>query len=345
MTGKYISRTLIANRGRHDEKVISEVDIPHIEAPVVILGDPGLGKTELTKSLADKFGFVRVSGGTFYRSQNLDRFKISTDTKIIIDGLDEITASGVSAIDEVLKKLSQIGNPTFILSCRSADWQGSTDRYKIGTDYGAEPVTLNLQPFTYNDAKAVLESHEGNIDADHVLRKLDEQDLSEFYVNPLTLRLVAEIVAAGQGLPKGRAELLDRATELLTSEVNPAHQRSLVAQSSLDDILDSAGAVFAHLLLSASIGMTDRPRDQVPDGYIRIGELNSIADASSIPAAVKTRLFQSSDENLYTPFHRVVAEYLGARWLSKRLSRGLSERRVFQALTFAGGVPTAFTPG
>ena len=45
--------------------------------------------------------------------------------------------------------------------------------------------------------------------------------------------------------------------------------------------------------------------------------------------------------NLYIPFHRVVAEYLGARWLSKRLSSGLSERRLFQALLFDGGVPTA----
>ena len=57
---------------------------------------------------------------------------------------------------------------------------------------------------------------------------------------------------------------------------------------------------------------------------------------------MKTRLFQSPDENLYIPFHRVIAEFLGARWLSKRLSNGLSERRVFEALTFNGGVPTAF---
>jgi hypothetical protein len=341
MTANYIPRTLIANRGRHDENVIGEADILYIDAPIVILGDPGLGKTELTKSLEDEFGFVRVSAGAFYRNHNLTRFHVPGNTKIIIDGLDEITSSsGVSAIDEILKKLSQIGNPNFILSCRSADWQGSTDRHKIGSDYGAEPVTLNLQPFTYNDAKQFLDSYGETINADRVLRELDEHDLSEFYVNPLTLTLVAEIVAAGQGLPKGRTELLDRATELLVSEVNPAHQRSPAAQSSLDNLLDSAGAIFAHLLLSGSIGITDRPREYIPDGYVPIGELNDITDALRIPAAVKTRLFQSPDENLYTPFHRVIAEYLGARWLSNRISRGLSERRVFQALTFAGGVPT-----
>jgi hypothetical protein len=343
MTREYVPRTLIANRGRSDERVISEAEIPSIDAPVVILGDPGLGKTELTKMLEKQFAYIRIPGGTFYRNQNITSLNFSHETRLIIDGLDEIaSSSGISAIDEVLKKLSQIANPKFVLSCRSADWQGSTDRHKIRDDYGAEPVTLHLQPFTYEDAKAFLVSRRGNIDGDHVLGELNKHDLSEFYVNPLTLTLVAEIVAAGQGLPTGRAELLNRASELLTSEQNPAHHRSAAAQSSLDALLDSAGAVFSHLLLSGTIGITDRPRKQTPDGYVPIGELNDVADAPRVSAVIKTRLFQSPAENLYIPFHRVIAEYLGARWLSKRISNGLSERRAFQALTFAGGVPTAF---
>jgi hypothetical protein len=238
--------------------------------------------------------------------------------------------------------LAEIGYPNFVLSCRSADWQGATDRYKINEDYGVEPVTLHLQPFSYQDATTFLNSYNATIEADAVLHQLDKQDLSEFYVNPLTLRLVAEIIGAGQGLPKGRADLFERASELLTSEENPLHQRSSAAQSSLGSLLDSAGAIFSNLLLSGSIGLTDRPRDQVPEGYVHVGELNDVLDAPLILEAVKTRLFQSPDENLYTPFHRVIAEFLGARWLSKRLSSGLSERRVFQALTFNGGVPTAF---
>lgn len=343
MAGNYISRTLIANRGRSDERVISEAEIPFIAAPIVILGDPGSGKTELTKTLEKQLSFVRFTGGTFYRNQNNVRLGHESNRRLIIDGLDEIaSSSGVSPIDEVLKKLSQIGNPNFVLSCRSADWQGSTDRYKIREDYGVEPVTLHLQPFTYENARVFLTTRDEKIDANYVLDELDKHDLSEFYVNPLTLTLVAEIVAAGQGLPKGRVELLDRASELLTSERNPAHQRSPAAQSSLDILLDSAGAAFSHLLLSGSSGLTDRPRELRPDGYVHIGELNDISDAHNISTVIKTRLFQSPDENLFIPFHRVIAEYLGARWLSRQLSNGLSERRVFQALTFSGGVPTAF---
>lgn len=342
MTDNYISRTLIANRGQRDERAISKADISSIDAPVVVLGDPGLGKTELTKLLERQFGYVRIPGGTFYRNQNIERFKSIAPAKLIIDGLDEIASStGASPIDEVLKKLSQIGNPNFILSCRSADWQGSADRHKISTDYGVDPTTLHLQPFSYDDARRFLEAYDIKIDAEQVLGGLELQDLRDFYTNPLTLKLVAEIAAAGQGLPKGRIDLLNRATELLTSEQNPAHQNSQAAQVGLSDLLDSAGAAFAHLLLSGSTGVTDRSRANPVEGFIPIGDLNNIANAAYVSAATKTRLFQSPDENLYIPLHRVIAEYLGARWLSKQISNGLSERRVFQSLTFAGGVPTS----
>lgn len=338
----YVARTLVLSRGNDDERIIVEDEVGAISAPIVILGDPGLGKTELTKELERRFGFRRITGGAFYRAQNLARLIISGQSKLIIDGLDEITSSsGASAIDEVLRKLSEIGNPNFILSCRSADWQGSTDRYKIAEDYGLEPVTLHLEPFTHEDARTFLNTYSSAIVADRVLDQLDTQDLSEFYVNPLTLMLLAELVKAGQELPRGRADLFERASQLLTSERNPVHQRSQAAQTSLTFLLDSAGAIFAHLFLSGSIGVTDRPRTEVPDGYIHLGDILEIIEAPAVAETLKTRLLQSSDENLYAPFHRVIAEFLAARWLSKRLANGLSERRVFQALTFNGGVPTA----
>jgi MoxR-like ATPase len=51
MVASYIPRTLVANKGAPDERLITEDQIAILGAPTIILGDPGLGKTELTLSL------------------------------------------------------------------------------------------------------------------------------------------------------------------------------------------------------------------------------------------------------------------------------------------------------
>ena len=49
-----------------------------------------------------------------------------------------------------------MGKPSFILSCREADWMGAADHIKIEDDYGAAPVVLQLQPFARNDAIVIF---------------------------------------------------------------------------------------------------------------------------------------------------------------------------------------------
>lgn len=343
MTEKfYIKRTLIADQGKPTERSISEDDLGTLNGPLIILGDPGLGKTRLTETLESVGGGLRVAGGTFYRNENISSFAIPKGGTIIIDGLDEIAAaSGQSAVDEVLRKLSRIGAPRFVLSCRAADWQGSADRYKIAVDYGIEPTTLLLQPFSTDQAIEFLHSVDGTLDAPEIVSTLEARDLGELCGNPLTLTLVAEVAKNGKGLPQTRSDLFVSACEVLVRETNRAHQGSRAARLTLDQLLDSAGAIFAHLLLSGSTGVADRPRTEIPDGYISKSDLSEIPDAPEVQAVLKTRLFQSAGENLSIPFHRVIAEFLGARWLAKRMSNELSERRVLHALGTINGVPSA----
>src|ERR1700730_6309494 len=149
----YVERELIASQNG-TEKPVAEAVILSLGFPLVVLGDPGMGKTKFTESLAARLGARRLSSGAFVRSANLETLKPPAGLPIIVDGLDELAApSGVSAVDEVLKKLSSMGNPPFILSCRAADWNGSADRQKIREDYGVEPTTARLEPFSPSDAK------------------------------------------------------------------------------------------------------------------------------------------------------------------------------------------------
>lgn len=336
----YVERELSFSQ-RGTETRVTEADILSLALPLIVLGDPGMGKSKLTERPATRLGAWRISAGALVRSANLEPLKPLGGLPILIDGLDELTASsGASAVDEVLKKLSAMGYPPFILFCRAADWNGSADRHKIWEDYGVEPTTARLEPFSRADAKRFLNGREG-VDAEQLLEDLDRRDLSEFYANPLTLALIAEIAADKQGLPNGRADLLDRASRLLVREVNPIHQRGVSGMSDVDGLIDSAGAIFAHLLLSGSSGIADRPPHSIPLGFVAIGDLADIPGAPLTAVALKSRLFRSNEENLLVPYHRVVAEFLAARWLAKRLDAGLSERRIVQGLMFGGGVPTA----
>ncbi len=114
MADIYVQRELVVSRDG-TERSVAEADILSLDLPLVVLGDPGIGKTKLTESLATRLGARRVSAGSFVRNANPETLTPSAGLPIIIDGLDELTSSsGSSAVDEVLKKLSAMSYPPFI---------------------------------------------------------------------------------------------------------------------------------------------------------------------------------------------------------------------------------------
>ena len=139
-----IERTLICKNPDGTQKCIRQDKIPAFSEPVVILGDPGLGKSVLTKAVGEQPDMKYFRAGTFVHSANPSLLAAGTD-RIIVDGLDEIASAVPGAsVDAVLKQLSHMSYPPFILSCREADWLGATDRVRIEDDYGVAPVLLHL---------------------------------------------------------------------------------------------------------------------------------------------------------------------------------------------------------
>ena len=110
--------------------VVGQQQIEAFNEPVVILGDPGLGKSVLTQSLGELPNMEYIRAGSFVRNADPGSL-IAAGGRIIVDGLDEIASGGDGAVEAVLKQLSAMGSPGFILSCREADWLGAADRVKI----------------------------------------------------------------------------------------------------------------------------------------------------------------------------------------------------------------------
>ena len=138
-----------------------------------------------------------VQAGTFIRTHKPETL-IAPGDRIIVDGLDQIaSAAPGGSVEAVLRQLSQMSYPLFILSCREADWLGAADRVRIEDDYGVAPVLLHLQPFTRDDARTFLSQKFPDIDADGLLYHLADRGIEALYGNPLTLRLLGEGRAGG----------------------------------------------------------------------------------------------------------------------------------------------------
>ena len=308
---------------------------------MVILGDPGLGKTVLTRWLGEQPGMKFVRAGTFVRAANPSNSVAETE-RIVVDGLDEIaSAAPGGAVDAVLKQLSAIGNPPFVLSCRAADWLGAADRVKIGDDYDAAPVLLHLRPFTEDDARAFLSEEFPAIDSAEVLAHLARCGIESLYENPLTLRMLGEVAQDDGPLPETRAQLFDRACRVMLREPNPHHDQDSHARRSEEELLLGAGAVYAAQLLCGRIGVFDGPHMETPEGYLNVVDVAKFPFARAANDALRVRLFQSEVENRFTHVHRVIAEYLGAKWLARSFEAGVSEKRIFALFRRGEGVPTS----
>ncbi len=309
---------------------------------VVILGDPGLGKTTLAKELGKDAGNQYVRAGTFARSLTPHDFLPAPEGRLIIDGLDEIASlNGGDGLDAILVQLSALGLPRAVVTSREADWRGASARAKLEDDYGEKPEVLHLQPFDRYDAFDFLKARFPELDAGRLLDHFSARGLDDIGRNPLTLGMMGDIARADGDLPGTRAELLERACATMLREENPRHLDSSHASRAENQMLLAAGAVFAGLLLCGRLGVYDGPARAVPDGYAGLVSLAALPGGEAATDVLKTRLFQADGPSRFVPCHRVVAEYLGARWLADRFEAGVSSCRILALLARPDGVPTS----
>ena len=300
----------------------------------VLLGDPGAGKTTAFEAECEALGdnaYFRVITADEFLTYDVSDFPPEWREKtLFIDGLDEVRAGsqGESAFREIRKFLRALGKPRFRLSCRQADWLGTNDQERLESVSPDSKVrVLRLDPLTDSDVKKILNARSDIPDAHTFIETAKDKGVDGLLANPLSLDMLAKAVASGRGWPESRKETFEMACREIVDEHHPGHKEAQASKgpSSSEQLLDAAGRLCAIQLISGAAGYT--LRGQADEKYPALDQGDS-GSLEMLRYALATKLFKSASDNRFTPIHRHIAEFLGARHLAEVIKRGLPARRV-----------------
>ena len=170
-----------------------------------------------------------------------------------------------------------------------------------------------------------------------LITQLEANSLSSFYENPRNLALLSEIDFTVHSVPKSKAKLFELASEHLWQEVDLKTQ-NILGQLNQEQVIDCAGLIFATYLLAGKQFIYKGIPANTPDNAINIYALKGLIETEVLQGTVQSRLFQTVDNNSFKPWHRSIAEYLGAKWLAKAMSSPMIKRQLFSYLIVDDGV-------
>ena len=319
---------------------VDEAGLLAIAGPKVVLGEPGMGKTELVTELGRRLGIEPLSAVRLMLSKEPAKF-VQPGQPLLIDALDEaMSRREGDAVDTILAQLEAVGSPEFILSCRAREWQTRSES-NLRRLYGRNPSIFRLEPLSRAEARLFLTQRHAAADADHVLSHLDDSSLADLYGNPLTLELMGRVAERDTHLPSTRAGLFERVCTQIWPEHDAERQDTGLAQITEDQALCAAGAISAGLLFAGAEAVSAAGAAYVQKEDVRLPELASLPGAGAARAVYSSKLFHSVGPARAKPVHRVVAEFLAARWLASQAASPRAQRRLLAQFVGGGAVPAS----
>lgn len=322
-------------------KVIDQSHLLNQPESLVVLGEAGMGKTQLLRWLGAQPGYAYCTARQLINARPTPQRLLGSASTLVVDALDELTArADGDAVDLVLQKLGDLGYPRFVLSCRVADWRNATGLSSIQEQYGeAMPLVLHLQPLNEQEIHRILVDELGGdvVHAERVAAHFEDADLGGMLSNPQTLEMAATVAKAG-ALPSTKSQLFERAVDLLRKE-----HRDSKADLQADEMttLDAAGAAFAALILTGSEALVVDTAE--PDDHeMPLREVAALPSASELNQVLGSRLFGTvGAPNRFSYWHRRIGEFLGARWLARQARTASGRRRILALFHSYAVVPAS----
>ena len=339
----FVERTCTVLEGGDAQAPAYQVGKPlscYAEHPAwVLLAPAGAGKTVAFEREAERPGAYYTTARDFV-ALNRPEWRSGT---VFIDALDEMRAGatdGRTPLDEIRKKLSEMHNPPFRLSCREADWFGANDRSHLeSVAQDRNMLVLRLDPLTDGQVRQLLAERPDVASAEVFVEQAEKLGLRSLLNNPQTLDLLARAVAEGK--PSSRSETFELACRQLVREFNDEHVKGQATHASVDELLGAAGELCAVCLLSGHKGYAVRTVQNSQE-FIPLPNIQGTKQ-ELLEAALHTGLFADSDgSQCPEPVHRQIAEFLAARHLVQLVKGGLPRKRITALATglLDGGVVT-----
>lgn len=301
----YLQRRLSSN-----EKTFSEKELLEESTLVVVLAEPGAGKTELLHSLSNQLGTSVITATKFVYIGFEQEGK-----PIVIDGVDELAKINESGIHQLLAQVVKAKPTCVIISSRSSEWDNS-DTITVKDYLRSEPLIVRLCEFDESEQCAIFGHHAPGEDFANFYEEVSRFDLEPLLPNPQFLTMFTDAYLESGRKFSDKRSIFKLAVERLTKEGKPTSSKIGIPLS-VSQKVKIASEIFAKLLLSGAEGISVNEFSETRIYPLFSSLLNSDSDISSVLA---TRLFKPGDTvDQHRPVHKIVAEYCSADFLVKRI--------------------------
>lgn len=302
----YLPRSVASN-----DKTYTETELLAASNYVVVLAEPGGGKTELMVSLAKQLGTTAITASKFVYSGAK-----ANNIPLVIDAFDELAKVDASGIYKLLSQ-AKATNPThFYLSSRSSEWDNAaTNAFK--DFFGHPPLVVRLCEFDEAEQRAIFDHHVPGEDFTAFRTEVARFDLDTLLPNPQFLKLFADAYIESERHFTDKRSIFSQAVERLAKEANPNLVKIHPTLSTTQKV-NISSEVFTKLLLSGAEGVCTNEAIENRMYPLLASLVNGDSVADSI---LSTRLFKPSDSvDQHRWVHKIVAEYCAADYLTKRIA-------------------------
>lgn len=301
----YLTRTL-----RCGEASYSESELLAASSLIVVLAEPGGGKTRLLGSLAAQLQTRLITANAF-----LHKATNTIHGPIVIDAFDELAKVDSSGIYQLLGKASDLKPPIVVLSSRSSEWSAAYTK-SCTEFFECDALVVYMTEFSDCEQQQIFENYTPGEDFKAFKNEVGRFNLEPLLLNPQFLKLFADAYIESDRKFANKNSILELAIERLAKESNP--EVSSRGDLPFERKKELAEKVFAILLLSGSEGVSssDPSSERL---YPRLRSL--IPDEDQVESILATRLFKPCDKaDQHRPVHKIVSEYCAAKYLIRRLA-------------------------